>query len=303
MNVVITGSSGLIGSALIPLLTRNGHTIRRLVRGARDGGAARWNPDAGSLDDGVLAGADAVVHLAGETIATGRWTAAKKARIRDSRVRGTALLTRGLVALDRKPTVFISASAVGIYGNRGDEVIDEWSAPGHGFLAEVCSQWEAATRPAADAGKRVVNCRMGVVLSGTGGALAKMLPVFRLGLGGVMGSGRQYMSWISIDDVVGAIQHLLLSEIVVGPVNVVAPNPVSNREFTKTLGGVLRRPTSLRVPAFAVRLGLGEVADELLLASTRAQPLRLIASGYQFRYPALEGALRHLLAVGHDGDQ
>jgi uncharacterized protein (TIGR01777 family) len=299
MNVVITGSSGPIGSALMLLLTRNGHTIRRLIRGARDDGAARWNPDDGLLDERVLSGADAVVHLAGEPIAAVRWTAAKKARIRDSRVRGTSLLTRALVKLARRPTVFISASAVGIYGNRGDEVVDERSAAGHGFLAGVCSQWEAATRPAADAGIRVVNCRMGVVLTGTAGALAKMLPPFRLGLGGVMGSGRQYMSWISIDDVVGAIQHLLLAETVVGPVNLVAPNPVTNREFTKTLGRVLRRPTSLRVPAFAVRLGLGEVADELLLASIRALPLRLIASGYQFRYPTLEGALRHLLIVGH----
>ena len=238
------------------------------------------------------------MHLAGETIATGRWTAARKARIRDSRVRGTGLLTRALVKLDRKPRVFVSASAVGIYGTRGDEVVDERSAPGQGFLAEVCSQWEAATRPATDAGIRVVNVRVGVVLSGTGGALAKMLPPFRLGLGGVMGSGRQYMSWIAIDDVVGAIEHLLLADTVVGPVNLVAPDPVSNREFTKTLGRVLRRPTILRLPAFAIRLGLGEVADELLLASTRAQPARLTASGYQFGYPTLEGALRHLLGVG-----
>jgi len=298
MNVVITGSSGLIGSALMPRLSRNGHTIRRLVRGARAEGAARWNPDDGWLDESPLAGADAVVHLAGETIATGRWTAARKARIRDSRVRGTGLLTRALVKLDRKPRVLVSASAVGIYGTRGDEVVDERSAPGQGFLAEVCSQWEAATRPATDAGIRVVNVRIGVVLSGTGGALAKMLPPFRLGLGGVMGSGRQYMSWIAIDDVVGAIEHLLLADTVVGPVNLVAPDPVSNREFTKTLGRVLRRPTILRLPAFAIRLGLGEVADELLLASTRAQPARLTASGYQFGYPTLEGALRHLLGVG-----
>ena len=263
----------------MPRLSRNGHTIRRLVRGARAEGAARWNPDDGSLDESPLAGADAVVHLAGETIATGRWTAARKARIRDSRVRGTGLLTRALVKLHRKPRVLVSASAVGIYGTRGDEVVDERSAPGQGFLAEVCSQWEAATRPATDAGIRVVNVRVGVVLSGTGGALAKMLPPFRLGLGGVMGSGRQYMSWIAIDDVVGAIEHLLLADTVVGPVNLVAPDPVSNREFTKTLGRVLRRPTILRLPAFAIRLGLGEVADELLLASTRAQPARLTASG------------------------
>jgi uncharacterized protein (TIGR01777 family) len=297
MNVVITGSSGLIGSALVPLLTRNGHTIHRLVRGARGEGAARWNPDDGSLDASALADADAVVHLAGESIAAGRWTAATKARILNSRVRGTALLTRALVERDRKPTVFISASAVGIYGDRGDEVIDERSGPGHGFLAEVCSQWEAATRPAADAGIRVVNCRMGVVLSGTGGALAKMLPPFRLGLGGDIGSGRQYMSWIALDDVVGAIQHLMFAETVAGPVNVVAPTPVSNTDFTKTLGRVLRRPTRLRLPAFAVRLGLGEVADELLLASTRALPARLTASGYQFRYATLEGALRHVLTA------
>lgn len=297
MHVVITGSSGLIGSALMPLLTRNGHTIRRLVRGTRHEGA-RWNPDDGSLDAGALEGVDAVVHLAGESIAAGRWTAARKARIEGSRVRGTGLLTDAVLRLHRKPRVFVSASAVGIYGNRGDEIVDERSAPGRGFLAEVCSRWEAATRPAADAGIRVVNGRMGVVLSRTGGALATMLPPFRLGLGGVIGSGTQYISWISVDDVVAAIQHLLLADAVVGPVNLVAPNPVSNREFTKTLGRVLRRPTSLRLPAFAVRFGLGEVADELLLASTRAQPTRLTASGYQFRYPALEGALRHVLATG-----
>ena len=298
MNVVITGSSGLIGSTLVPLLTRNGHTIRRLVRGARAEGAARWNPDDGSLDTSALADADAVVHLAGESISAARWTPAKKARIQTSRVRGTALLTRALVERARKPMVFISASAVGIYGDRGDEVIDERSGPGQGFLAEVCSQWEAATRPAADAGIRVVNCRMGVVLSGAGGALAKMLPPFRLGFGGDIGSGRQYMSWIAVDDVVGAIQHLMFAETVAGPVNVVAPTPVSNADFTKTLGRVLHRPTRLRLPAFAVRLGLGEVADELLLASTRALPARLTAAGYQFRYPTLEGALRHLLAAG-----
>ncbi len=296
MNVVVTGSSGLIGSALMPLLTRSGHTIRRLVRGSHTEGLARWNPHDGSLDGRVLAGADAVVHLAGESIATGRWTAARKARIRESRVLGTTLLARALVELDRKPAVLVSASAIGIYGDRGDEVIDERSIPGRGFLAEVCSEWEAATRPAANAGIRVVNCRIGVVLSSTGGALAQMLPPFRLGLGGVMGSGRQYMSWIAIDDVVGAIEHLLGAPVA-GPVNLVAPHPVSNREFTKTLGRLLRRPTVLRMPTFALRLGLGEVADELLLAGARVQPARLTASGYRFRHPALEGALGHLLGI------
>ena len=295
MKVLVTGSSGLIGSALMPALRGAGHTVVPLVRGRPGPGFARWNPDDGSLDRGALDGVDAVVHLAGENIAAGRWTPAHKARIRDSRVQGTALLVRALRELDRKPRVFVSGSAVGFYGDRGTALLDEGSARGRGFLADVSAQWEDAARPAADAGIRVVTMRTGVVLSGAGGALGKMLPPFRLGLGGPVGAGTQYMSWIALDDVVGAIQHLVATDSVVGPVNLVAPNAATNREFTKTLGKVLGRPTLFRVPAFAIRLALGEMADELLLASIRAQPARLTASGYRFRYPDLEAALRHVL--------
>lgn len=298
MKVVITGASGLIGSALRPGLTAEGHTILRLVRGPAAGAESRWDPDRGVLDPNALDGADAVVHLAGESIAGGRWTAARKARIRDSRVRGTALLARSMAARGRKPTVFISGSAVGFYGDRGGELLDEGSGQGRSFLADVCREWEAATRPAADAGIRVVNIRLGVVLSGRGGALSKMLPAFRLAAGGPIGTGRQHMSWIAVDDVVGAIQHLLRVETVVGPVNLVAPNPVTNAEFTRTLGRVLRRPTVLRVPAPVLRVVLGEMADELLLASTRVRPARLLDSSYRFRYPDLEATLRHVLGSG-----
>ncbi len=298
MNVVVTGSSGLIGSALIPALIAGGHTVRRLVRRSPAEGDAQWDPVAGVLGPGALKGADAVVHLAGEGIVAGRWNAAKKARIRDSRVRGTLLLARSIATLDPKPKVFVSASGVGFYGDRGDELVDEGTGPGSGFLADVCKEWEAATRPASDAGVHVVNVRLGVVLSRRGGALPKMLRPFRVGVGGPIGTGRQYTSWIAIDDVVGAIEHLLRAENVTGPVNLVAPDPVTNGEFTKTLGRVLRRPTVLPVPAWALRLLLGEVADEVLLASTRVKPSRLLDAGYHFRHPRLEAALRYVLGKG-----
>ncbi|HEU4370298.1 MAG TPA: TIGR01777 family oxidoreductase [Methylomirabilota bacterium] len=298
MHVVVTGSSGLVGSALIPELTAGGHIVRRLVRRFPADGDARWDPVAGVLGPGALDDADAVVHLAGEGIAAGRWSAAKKARIRDSRVRSTLLLARSMAALDRRPKVFVSASAVGFYGDRSDELVDEATGPGRGFLADVCKEWEAATRPASDAGVHVVNVRLGVVLSRRGGALPTLLRPFRVGAGGPIGTGRQYMSWIAIDDVVGAIEHLLRAETVTGPVNLVAPDAVTNGEFTKALGRVLRRPTVLPVPAFALRLLLGEMADEMLLASTRVRPSRLLESAYRFRHPRLEAALRHLLGKG-----
>src|SRR5947208_6779646 len=295
MKILITGSSGLIGSALVPVLIGDGHTIVRLVRRAPGADSARWNPDDGSLDHGALQGIDAVVHLAGESSASGRWKRARKALILNSRVRGTALLARSVSALRDKPKIFLSASAVGFYGDRGDALLDETSAGGRGFLADVCAKWEDAARPAADAGIPVVTMRTGVVLSRAGGALPKMLAPFKLGLGGALGAGTQYMSWIAIDDVVGAMQHLLRFDPVAGPVNLVAPDPVTNLEFTKTLGAVLGRPTVLRVPAFGLRLALGEMADEMLLASTRAWPARLTASGYRFRYANLEAALRHVV--------
>src|SRR5947207_4913333 len=300
MKLLLTGSSGLIGSALMPALRVDGHTIVRLVRGSPGRDAARWNPDEGVIDRGALADVDAVIHLAGESIASGRWTPARKARILDSRVQGTGLLAHALSTLEHKPRIFLSASAVGFYGDRGDAVLDETSPQGRGFLADVCADWEDATRPAADAGIRVVTMRTGVVLSGAGGALQKILTPFRLGVGGVLGAGTQYMSWIAVDDVVGAIQHLLVAAPGAGPINLVAPNPVTNRAFTKTLGNVLSRPTLLGVPGFALRLALGEMADEMVLTSTRAHPALLLASGYRFRYPDLEDALRHVLERERD---
>jgi hypothetical protein len=251
---------------------------------------------AGSIDTSGLQGVEAVVHLAGENIAE-RWTAAKKANIRDSRANGTRVLCEALTGLTPLPKVLVSASAIGYYGDRGAEVLTEDSASGSGFLAEVCRAWEVATEPAHQRGIRVVRLRFGVVLSAAGGALAKMLPPFRLGLGGTLGSGRQYMSWIALDDAVGAIHHAVVTEPLQGPTNAVAPQPVTNQAFTKALGSVLRRPTLLPLPAFAARLIFGEMADELLLASTRVQPAKLQASGYSFRYPELEGALRHVLGA------
>jgi uncharacterized protein (TIGR01777 family) len=296
MNILVTGASGLIGTALVSSLTSSGHEVTRLVRGQPKAGekAAHWDPIAGSIDASALEGLDAVVHLAGENIAE-RWTAAKKAQIRDSRVKGTQLLCETLTRLSSPPKVLVSASAIGYYGDRGEETLTDDSPPGRGFLSEVCRAWEAATEPARQHGLRVVQLRQGVVVSAEGGALAKMLPPFRLGLGGMLGSGQQYMSWIALDDVVGVIQHALVTEALQGPTNAVAPRAVTNQEFTKTLGKVLGRPTAIPLPAFAARLMFGEMADELLLASARVQPTKLLASGYQFRYPELEAALQHVL--------
>jgi len=253
-----------------------------------------WDPVAGTLDADAIEGFEAVVHLAGESI-VGRWTAPKKARIRDSRVLGTQLLANTLTRLRQPPQVLVAASATGVYGDRGDEVLDEDSPPGAGFLASVCREWEAATEPASSVGIRVVNLRFGLVLSPKGGALARMLLPFRCGLGGVIGSGRQYMSWVAIDDAVAVILHALMNHSLRGPVNTVAPEAVTSSEFSRMLGRVLRRPTWLPLPAFLLRLILGEMADEVLLASARVVPARLRMSGYQFRLPEVEPALRHLL--------
>jgi uncharacterized protein (TIGR01777 family) len=296
VNILVSGSSGLIGSALVLSVTRVGHRVARLVRHRRlSETEIPWDPELDRLDPGLLEGFDAIVHLAGENIAAGSWTAERKARIRETRVRGTSLLSEALAAVRNRPHVLVSASATGYYGNRGDEILTEESAPGSGFLAEVCEEWEAATGIALQQGIRVVNLRTGIVLSGSGGALAKMLTPFRMGIGGVIGSGNQYMSWIALDDVIAVIVHALNVVDVRGPVNVVAPRPVTNREFTKTLARVLRRPSVFPAPAFALRLMFGEMADALLLASQRVEPARLAASQFAFSYPELEGALRHAL--------
>lgn len=297
MRILVSGSTGLVGSALVPALAAGGHEVTRLARtrAAGSGRAIFWDPAAGTLDAASLEGFDAIVHLAGESIAAGRWTRAKKARIRDSRVGPTDLLARTIASLSRPPKVLLCASAVGCYGDRGDEVLTEDSPIGKDFLSRVCRDWEAAAAPASRKGARVVLHRFGVILSPAGGALAKMLPPFRLGAGGRLGSGRQFVSWIAIDDAVGAIAHALGAVGLSGPVNTVAPRPTTNDELTRALGRVLRRPTFAAMPAFAARLLFGEMADALLLSGQRVEPKRLLASGYRFRYPDLEPALRHLL--------
>jgi uncharacterized protein (TIGR01777 family) len=293
-RVLITGASGLLGSAMALSLGSSGHEIVRAVRKATPGpGEVPWEPDK-ALDPALVSGLDAVLHFAGENI-VGRWTKTKKDRIRNSRVLGTRVLADALARTSAQPRVFVAASAIGYYGNRGDEMLTEESAPGSGFLAETCHQWEAATEAASRAGIRVVSIRMGVVLSRTGGALDKMLLPFKLGLGGRVGSGRQWWSWIHIADIVGAVEHVLRNESLRGPVNLVAPHPVTNAEFTSTLGRMLHRPTIFPVPAFALRLALGQMADQALLASQRVGPTRLAATGYAFRFPRLDGALRDLL--------
>jgi len=291
MNVIVSGATGLIGSAVVSSLRGQGHGVEPLVR-TKPTASVYWDPYAGEIAADKLEGHDAVVHLAGETIA-GRWTAEKKRRIRESRLEGTKLLSDAIARLAKPPAVFLCASAIGYYGNRGDEILREDSVPGADFLANLCREWEAATKPAADKGVRVVNLRFGVVLSAKGGALAKMLPPFRVGLGGIIGNGRQYWSWIALDDVVAAIEFALTNEKLTGPVNVVAPNPVTNRQFTKTLGRVLDTPAIFPMPAFAARLAFGEMADALLLASQRVEPAKLKAAGFQWRFPELEAALRH----------
>lgn len=297
MRVLITGSSGLVGSNLIPLLTTGGHEVARLVRSDAGGAADRilWKPNDGEIDRDALEGFDAVVHLAGANIGDKRWSAERKAQIRNSRVDGTKLLAEALAGLSSPPKVLVCASAIGYYGDRGDEELDEQSAAGEGFLADVCRDWETAANPARDKGIRVVHTRFGVILTPEGGALKKMLLPFKLGAGGVIGSGKQYWSWVAIDDVIGSILHALTNDAVSGPVNVTAPNPATNREFTKALGRVLSRPTIFPMPAFAARLALGEMANELLLASARVLPKKLLDTGYEFRHAELEAALRHVL--------
>jgi uncharacterized protein len=294
MKVLISGATGLIGSSLAQELRSGGHHVTSLTRSPIGENNISWDPDAGTVD-GSLEGTDAVVHLAGESIAEGRWTVSKKRRIMDSRKKGTRLLAGTIAGLTTPPRVMVSASAVGYYGDRGDEVLREDSRPGSDFLAEVCKAWEAAAEPAREAGIRVVHTRFGIVLSLEGGALGTMLPIFKLGGGGRIGRGRQWWSWVAIDDVVGTIHHALENDSAEGPVNVGSPNPMTNAEYTRVLGKVLNRPTVLPVPAPAIRLALGGIADALLLASQRMEPAKLKVTGYRFRHPELEGALRHLL--------
>ena len=296
MKILIGGSHGLVGTALIKSLEAEGHEIFRLVRHAPTSKTeVEWSPDRYSIALARIEGFDAVVNLAGESIAEGRWTDEKKRRIRESRVKGTKLLGDALANLTVRPKTFVCASAIGYYGNRGDELLTETSAPGDDFLAKVCAEWEQATALAAEKGIRVVNARFGVILDNNGGALQKMLPPFRMGVGGRIGSGKQWMSWIALDDVIGGIKFALANESVRGPVNFVSPNPVTNAEFTKTLGKVLSRPTIFPIPGFAIKLMFGEMGEALLLGGQRVAPVRLVGGGFEFRYPQLQAALGHIL--------
>ncbi len=296
MKILISGSTGLVGTALTPYLASKGHLLHTLIRTTPlHPSQARWNPPQTGPSAEALEGVEAVIHLAGENIASGRWTQSRKHALRASRILGTRLLVEAILKAPKLPRVFLGASAIGYYGERGDETLQEDSPPGKGFLPELCQAWESEVAPLVHRGVRVVNLRFGIVLSTKGGALARMLLPFRMGLGGAIGSGKQYMSWIAVDDVLGIIAFLLETPSVRGPVNAVSPQPVTNREYTQVLGKVLRRPTLLPVPAMVARLALGEMAEALLLASTRAVPGVLLRSGYHFQWADLETALHHLL--------
>ncbi len=292
MRVVVTGSSGLIGRELVTALVAEGHDVTKLVRRTPEIGEAVWDPVAGTIDAGALDGADAIVHLAGAGIGDRRWSPARRAVLISSRVSSTELIARTVAGLARPPAMFVSASAIGVYGNRGDELLVEDSPPGDGFLARLCIEWERATVPAERVGVRVVHLRSALVLARNGGALGRTLPLFHAGLGGVLGDGRQWWSWISLRDEVGAIQFVLTHAEIAGPVNACAPHPATNREFTRALGRQLHRPTAARVPRFALRAVLGrELADEVPLGSQRVIPQRLVAAGYPFAHPQLADAL------------
>jgi uncharacterized protein len=293
-RILVSGVSGPIGEALMPSLKAGGYSVTRLVRGKPSGESQiAWDPLQPLAPESV-SGFEAVIHLAGESV-VGRWTEGKKRSILESRALGTRHLAEALAKTSKRPRVMISASASGYYGNRNDEILRETSSSGNGFLPEVCRQWEGATKVASEAGIRTVHLRIGIMLSTTGGALQKMLLPFRMGVGGSMGTGAQWWSWIHIQDLVGAVHHILKSDLIQGPVNAVAPRPVTNAEFTRTLASVLSRPAIFPMPAFAARLAFGQIADELLLASQRIEPAKLISSGYPFQYPDLRRALENLL--------
>jgi uncharacterized protein len=297
-RILVSGSSGLVGSALVPSLKSAGARVERLVRagslpGSTDEERIQWDPSQPISPD-VVSGFDAVIHLAGESV-LGRWTEKKKARIRNSRIPATSNLARALAQAKAKPHAFLSASAIGYYGNRGDEILREESPFGTGFAADLARDWEDATKPAVSAGIRTAQMRIGVILAKAGGALTQMLPPFKLGLGGRVGSGKQWMSWIDLQDIVGAIQHIVGTDSVSGPVNLVAPKPVQNFEFSETLASTLHRPALFPAPAFAMRLAFGDMADELLLASQRVEPKRLLSSGYQFRFSEVRASVQHIL--------
>ncbi len=299
MKVLVSGSSGLVGSALVSELGAEGHTVSRLVR-SRSGTAPDrifWDPAKWVLDPADLEGYDAIIHLSGENIA-GRWTREKKLRIEQSRVESTRLLSEAIISLKQPPKVFLSASAIGYYGNRDDEILTEDSVAGEGFLADLSCRWEDAAKPPSYAGIRVVNLRIGVVLSSRGGALEKMLLPFKLGLGGRVGDGEQYWSWIAMDDLIGAILFALTNDEISGPVNLVSPNPVTNSEFTRVLGKVLNRPTVIPLPSIIARAAFGEMADEALLASVRVVPQKLLEKGFEFQYTDLEAIFYEILNEG-----
>lgn len=296
MKILVTGASGMVGSSLIPFLTTGGHQVVTLVRREpKNANEVQWSVEGGVKNPEALEGLDGVFHLAGENIASGRWNDAQKERIMGSRVDGTRVVVDALLGLKEKPKVFISASAIGFYGNRGDEVLDETASRGTDYLSDVVVAWEEQTKRLEEAGVRTVLARIGVVLSPRGGALKKMLLPFKMGGGGIVGSGNQWMSWVALDDLIGALHHALMTPDMRGPINITAPGAVTNRSFTKVLGRVLRRPTILPIPAIGVKLAFGEMGEALLLGSQRVQSKALTESGFHFDYPDLEGALRHLL--------
>lgn len=293
MHVLVTGSTGLVGSAMVEHFAGAGHELTRLVR-VPQGGRERevlWYPSEGHIEAEGLEGIDAVIHLAGENVASARWTKGKKRRIRDSRIRGTQLLANTFAKMQHPPSLLVSASAIGYYGDRGDEILEEDSGPGEGFLAGICKEWEAEALRARTPKTRVVTLRLGMVLSGIGGPLSVMLPAFRFGLGGRVGTGKQYMSWVALEDLVSIVQFCVDNQTLQGAVNALSPNPVTNQEFTRALGKILRKPTPIPIPRVGVNLLFGQMGRDLLLASARAHPKKLLDAGFQFQYPRIEDAL------------